>query len=157
MKKELFLTLNRLRKVQNGIGGELIYNGKRICYTLERPYNSNSNNISCIPNGLFSGYIRDRGLVAANNKEWRIELNNVPNRNVIQFHRGTIPTHSDGCILIGSSLTETGLIGDYGGWIKLMNTVYNHFGTYDLKNLKNSRVVIRFQGLGVPEFPTILK
>lgn len=150
MNNPFLLTVNRIKHHAGGIGGELIHKGKRICFTFERPYYPNTTEKSCIRNGYYLGFIRDRRNVTKENKEWRIQLN-VPGRANIQFHRGTILSHSVGCILVGTSFTENGLSGDYSGWINLLNAVYNHFGTTDLKYFKNRIVHIRFQGLDIPE------
>lgn len=37
----------------NGTNGELFYNGKRICFTIELPWLNNKSQVSCIPEGRY--------------------------------------------------------------------------------------------------------
>lgn len=62
--------------------------------TLERPYLDNQRNISCIPEGTYE-VRRDR----TGRFTW-FAVQNVPNRTAIEFHEGTKPEHSEGCILM---------------------------------------------------------
>lgn len=80
--------------------GKLYNDGNHVGYTLERPALANCQNISCIPEGLYR-VKRDRS-----GKHRYYALKNVTNRSAIEVHNGTIPTHSDGCILIGYELTH---------------------------------------------------
>jgi hypothetical protein len=62
--------------------------------TLEPPNLNNQRNISCIPEGIY---------VIKRNKTGRFqyyEVQDVPNRSNIEMHKGVIPEHSDGCILL---------------------------------------------------------
>ena len=62
--------------------------------TLERPWLDNQPNISCIPAGHYK-FTRD----THGRFQWFMVLD-VPNRTNIEFHTGTKPTHSQGCILV---------------------------------------------------------
>lgn len=65
--------------------------------TLERPWLDNQKSISCIPEG---DYIvrRDRH----GRFKW-FSVQDVPNRTFIEFHEGSKPEHSEGCILMSIS------------------------------------------------------
>ena len=62
--------------------------------TLERPWINNQVNVSCIPAGRYN-FKRD----THGRHQW-FRLLNVEGRTDIEFHTGTKPTHSNGCILV---------------------------------------------------------
>jgi hypothetical protein len=62
--------------------------------TLERPWLNNRVSVSCIPEGTYQ-VRRDR----VGRFTW-FAVQNVPGRTNIEFHLGTLPTHSEGCILM---------------------------------------------------------
>lgn len=63
--------------------------------TLERPWLNNQVSISCIPEGRYLVH-RDK-----NGRFQYYRLESVNGRTDIEFHGGVIPTHSEGCILVG--------------------------------------------------------
>jgi hypothetical protein len=65
--------------------------------TLELPWRNNLNEISRIPAGLFTASTRDNG-----DKGWRIQLDVVPGRKLVQIHLGNFPANTIGCILLGT-------------------------------------------------------
>lgn len=72
------------------------------CYTLENPDLNNQKNISCIPPGEYTAFIRDKST-----SRWDydvIELKNVPGRSFIQIHIGNFSENTQGCILPGVHL-----------------------------------------------------
>jgi hypothetical protein len=76
--------------------GYLFVNGDPICYTLELPWRLNANNISCIPAGIYKGFLRyDKP------DGWRIQIADVPGRPGIQLHIGNYTSQITGCILLG--------------------------------------------------------
>jgi hypothetical protein len=80
----------------------LAVDGDIICYTLELPSLNNINEISSIPQGNYSAFLR-----YDHNDHWRIELMNVPgNRTHIQIHIGNTVNDSHGCILVGDKITS---------------------------------------------------
>ena len=91
-------TLEVTREFNSGqcIMGYLSLNGEVVCYTLELPYVGNITDLSTIPAGTYSGFIREDG-----NKGWRIELANVAGRKNIQIHIGNYTAQTQGCTLIG--------------------------------------------------------
>ena len=76
--------------------------------TLEPPWLNNQRNISCIPYGQY--------LVRRNKtgKHQYYEILNVPNRDNIEIHKGVLPKHSDGCILLLTDEDLDVLLGWFG-------------------------------------------
>lgn len=64
--------------------------------TLERPWLDNAVDISCIPEGTYK-VTRD---TTGRFQYYRVQ--DVEGRTAIEFHGGVVPTHSNGCILVGS-------------------------------------------------------
>lgn len=64
--------------------------------TLERPWLDNQVDISCIQEGT---YVVTRD-TTGRHQYYRVQ--DVPGRTFIEWHGGVIPTHSNGCILVGS-------------------------------------------------------
>lgn len=79
--------------------GYFSVNDKIIAYTLELPDLNNQKNISSIPKGIYSAFVRNEG-----NKGWRIELRDVPGRENVQIHVGNYTNEIKGCILIGTKV-----------------------------------------------------
>jgi hypothetical protein len=95
------ITVLRQYPGQKCTSGYLAVNGVITCYTLERPWSDNKQNISSIPAGKYSGSVRyDHA------DHWRIELNDVPGRSNIQIHIGNEPDQTKGCILVGMKLGD---------------------------------------------------
>ena len=94
-------TVKILRKYPNAkcTSGYLAVNNKIICYTLERPWADNMQNISAVPPGRYPAIIR-----YDHTDHWRIELKNVPGRTNVQIHVGNQVDDSKGCILVGLDL-----------------------------------------------------
>ncbi|MBX2891824.1 MAG: hypothetical protein KF734_12900 [Saprospiraceae bacterium] len=86
------------RKAVSGqcIMGYLVLDGEVLCYSLELPWVGNINGLSTIPDGRYTGFVREDG-----SKGWRIELENVPNRTNIQIHIGNYTSETIGCTLVG--------------------------------------------------------
>lgn len=64
--------------------------------TLERQWLNNKRDVSCIPEGTYV-VKRDKH---GRHQWWAVQ--NVPGRTAIEWHEGQLPTHSDGCILVGT-------------------------------------------------------
>lgn len=85
--------------------------------TLERPWIENKPNISCVSEGLYLIF-RDR---SGRHQYYRIE--HVTGRTHIEFHGGYLPTHSDGCVLVGTGFDEKfNLIGSDDALAKMLDT-----------------------------------
>lgn len=69
--------------------------------TLERKWKNNERNVSCIPAGQYR-IKRDK----TGRHQW-FSVQDVPNRTFIELHEGSLPSHSDGCILLSKKSLET--------------------------------------------------
>jgi len=92
------ITIDRKAASNDCTMGYLIVDNNVIAYTLELPWLDNQNNVSCIPLGTYKGILR-----YDNREKWRIQLEDVPNRDNVQIHIGNYTTDTKGCILIGNS------------------------------------------------------
>ena len=99
MKLELLRTY-----YPNGTNGEIQYNGKRMCNTIELPWKNNLHQISCIPEGEYK--LTKRYSPA---KGWHLLVNNVANRDLILIHAANDALKElKGCIAPVSLLTGEG-------------------------------------------------
>ena len=69
--------------------------------TLERPWADNEPNISCIPAGFYK-FMRD----THGRFQW-FRVLCVHERTNIEFHEGSKPSHSEGCILMSNADLNT--------------------------------------------------
>ena len=76
MKLELFR-----QYFPNGTNGELFFNGKKVCNTIELPWKENQRKVSCVPEGVYK--VRKR---FSQKFKWHLEIINVKNRDLILFH-----------------------------------------------------------------------
>lgn len=70
--------------------------------TLERPWQDNQQNVSCIPAGR---YRCER--IRSPKFGWTFEVKNVPNRSHVLFHSGNTLEDTHGCILVGEEFSGT--------------------------------------------------
>jgi hypothetical protein len=88
----------------NGTNGELYYNGKRLCFTIELPWLQNKPQISCIPEGRYE-------LEKYFSKHFgnHLHLKAVANRSLIMIHAANdAKLELRGCIAPVSILTSEG-------------------------------------------------
>lgn len=92
--------------------------GGLICKTLELPWLDNARKISCIKEGTYT--VTWSPPVMADNPDTPQDesggrarrvyehyiVHNVPGRSGILIHRGSNPTHSQGCILVGGRFAD---------------------------------------------------
>lgn len=81
--------------------GYMVMPDGEILDTIERKWADNQRNISCIPAGQYR-IKRDR----TGRHQW-FSVQDVPNRTFIELHEGSLPRHSDGCILLSRKSLET--------------------------------------------------
>ena len=93
--------LLRFEKSKKGVFGVLKIDGKSVCLILERPWENNEPNISCIPDNI---YVCKR--VDSPKYGDTFEVQGVPSRTNILFHWGNTIENSLGCLLTGSSMGE---------------------------------------------------
>ena len=84
-----------------GVFGRLrIWGGPFACYTVERPWDGNARDRSCIPAGYYPlspSYFNRGGYEA-------YQVLSVPGRSRIKLHRGNRPSDVSGCIALGLEL-----------------------------------------------------
>ena len=76
--------------------------------TLEPPWRDNEVGVSCIPEGMYRVRRDTTG------RFQYYEVMDVPNRTEIEMHRGTKPSHSQGCILFLTD-SDLGVLLDWFG------------------------------------------
>lgn len=91
------ITIKRVAYRQDGTYGVIFDEGDLpFALTLERKWLNNKKGESCIPEGEYSC----KRVVSPKFGD-TFEVQNVPNRSEILFHKGNIEDDSHGCILIG--------------------------------------------------------
>lgn len=75
--------------------------GKFKCFTLELPWLNNARNISCIPAGTYKAT-----KYSSPTQGDVILLHGVPDRSYVEIHVGNFTKNTNGCILVGSSITH---------------------------------------------------
>ena len=93
----------RLDRGPAGTFGVLLLNDQLICWTLERAWNYNQPNISCIP---VDDYRCER--IQSPTFRETFEVMNVLGRTNILFHAGNTINDSKGCVLPGSRVGRLG-------------------------------------------------
>lgn len=98
------LLLQRTEYLPNGTPGQLSVNGEVFCATLERAKDDPQH--PCIPAGLY------KVLLFFSPKFNRImpHIMDVPGRTAIEIHWGNMTADTDGCVLVGNSVSN-GLAG----------------------------------------------
>lgn len=95
------LILNRVY-YEDSTFGILCAEDHPLCVTLERPWFDNEKGLSCIPEG-------DYTCIKYNSDRFRntYQVEDVPGRSKILFHKGNYVSDSTGCILLGQYFTMT--------------------------------------------------
>lgn len=88
----------------NGTNGELLIDGKRICFTIELPWLHNKPQVSCIPEGRYELERR-----FSEHHGWHLHLLDIVNRSLILIHPANDAAKElKGCIAPVSILTAEG-------------------------------------------------
>lgn len=90
--------LNRTKEQKLQTLGELLYQGKVVAKTIELPWKSNKNRISCIPTGIYQ-VVRRKSAKYGDH----FHVLNVPGRSYILIHHGNYYNDFLGCIGVGAS------------------------------------------------------
>ena len=99
MKLELIRTYN-----PDGVNGELLIDGVKVCNTIELPWKENQSRVSCIPEGRYE--LTKRYSLRFG---WHLLVNNVVNRDYILIHAyNDALKESKGCIAPVSVCTAEG-------------------------------------------------
>ena len=90
------VTIVRIHSSKNGTLGVLLVDKMPIGVTGEQDWENNKRNVSCIPTGSYLCY-----RVKTPKHGNTFEVQNVPGRSAILFHKGNLPLeHSQGCVLV---------------------------------------------------------
>ncbi len=97
-----------------GTRGNLTLNGELLCYTLERPWLENQNDVSDIPPGFYT-------VIKHNSPKFQDvwEVTNVPGREAILIHAGNTVQDTHGCILVGLGIADGGISKSQAALAKL--------------------------------------
>lgn len=129
----MILILQRKRKNSGAIIGELSVDGVFECYTLEGPTVE-------IPAGEYS-------IEVTYSPHFGCELpllNGVPGRTAIRIHPGNTDKDTEGCILVGTSYTDSAVLNSRVAFAALFTKI---------KTIINAGESIRIQVLEPPETP----
>lgn len=104
------LSLNRFEYNEDGIIGHLVdEDGKYVAYTLEHAYlNTGVDFEPKVPRGTYTCKRGQHTLHSVPNGFETFEILNVPGHTGILFHPGNYNNDSDGCVLLGTALLQTG-------------------------------------------------
>ena len=99
-------SLDRFAYSPMGAFGRLTV-GEFQCFTVERPWQNNKPNVSCIPEGVYPLKMRESPVIqrtsgGAFSRGW--EVTSVPNRSLIMLHVGNTMADVEGCIAVGAAL-----------------------------------------------------
>lgn len=86
-----------------GVIGTLSIEDVQVCYTLERPWQNNTPEVSCIPKGF---YLCKR--IVSPKFGTTFEITNVKDRSHVLFHSGNQISDSRGCVLLGFQYNDSG-------------------------------------------------
>ena len=98
----MILDLIRVGQSARGTFGVLRFGAIPFVLTLERPWQDNEPNVSCIPPGRYQ-CARVRSHKFGNT----FEVQHVPGRTDVLFHRGNTTEDTKGCILVGEEFSGT--------------------------------------------------
>lgn len=116
----MILDLLRVGQSSRGTFGVIRFGAVPFVLTLERPWQDNQQNVSCIPSGR---YRCER--VRSPKFGWTFEVKNVPNRTHVLFHSGNTLEDTHGCILVGEEFSGTWdkpmLASSQRGFVELLN------------------------------------
>jgi hypothetical protein len=114
--------LIRVSSSEKGTFGNIIYNGKPLCVTLELPWRDNKPNISCIPMGTYEVVNFD-----SPSKGNVFLLKDVPNRSYIEIHVANFMSEIKGCIAVGMEFSDVGVAESAIAMKKLKRTLPDEF------------------------------
>ncbi len=104
-----------------GTNGQLEFNGKLICNTIELPWKNNERHVSCIPEGK---YFLDKRY--SKKFKWHIEIMKVSGRDAILLHPANNALKElNGCIAPVTKISGAGLgLMSRKAFTKLKTLVY---------------------------------
>lgn len=99
------LILKRIANTSRGVFGVLMDEDSPLCVTIERPWLDNKKMVSCIPDGTYK-FAKHSGEKFKN--VW--EILDVPDRTAILIHSGNTMSDVQGCVAVGSSFFDNGVL-----------------------------------------------
>lgn len=126
------MKLTRVATGPDGTFGVLMLNSDPFALTLERPWNDNRRGESCIPAGEYT-CLRcknspDYGYRNSPKFGDTFQVLNVPDRELILFHKGNLVDDTRGCIVVGEQFEplngQPGVLASSKGFDKLMSVTY---------------------------------
>ena len=124
------IDLIRVGQSDKGTFGVLRYGAVPFALTLELPWKNNAEYLSCIPSGLY--VCRRVNSVRFGDV---FEVQDVPNRSHVLFHRGNTLANTEGCILVGEefagSIEVPILVNSARGYTEFMLLLQRQM-TFDL-------------------------
>lgn len=111
--------LKRISITDKGTFGVLLEGNVPFALTLEPPWENNKPFVSCIPPNAYTGT-----LIKSPKFGSTYQLNNVPDRTHILFHKGNYGKDTNGCILVGE---QYGMDGDDNPIITSSRAGFNEF------------------------------
>lgn len=123
--------LLRIAYISDGTFGVLFDGEVPFCLTLEREWNDNQRNISCIPIGDYLC-----GRIDSPKFGNTFMVAQVPGRSFILFHKGNLEDDSHGCILIGEMYepfkNKNAILASGRAWKEFMQRT-NNIETFKLE------------------------
>lgn len=118
--------IKRISMSDIGTFGVFLYGTTPLCLTLELPWKENQRNVSCIPDGQYtvSRYTSPRHGAC-------LKLFGVPGRSDILIHSGNTIKDTEGCILIGQSYYNDGIMSSRSALANLLQVF--PLGTHNLE------------------------
>ena len=99
-----YIEITRTRQNKNGIVGILSIDNDPFCVTMERPWEDNKANVSCVPVGIYA-----LKRITSPTFGDTFEIQDVPNdRKHCIFHWGNTIVDSRGCVLTGLKIGRLG-------------------------------------------------
>jgi len=96
------VTLHRLSDDGIQTIGEMVYQGERVCHTLELAWRDNRRSISCIPPGSYEvKYVNSPRFGAET-----YHITEVKGRSHIRIHVGNFYDQIEGCVLVGTEVKD---------------------------------------------------
>lgn len=131
------ITLTRFRYNDKETLGILEVGGEKL-YTLELPFKSNEQNVSCIPEGFYE--FIPHGWDTAKKKFPKVwEIEEVQGRTDILFHAGNRTEDTEGCILLGMGIHSSNgdsYISDSRKAVNLMRSLIGKgYGIIEIKSI----------------------
>jgi hypothetical protein len=117
------IELRRLTFSEDGpTFGALLWGIKPLCVTMEPAWRGNQHDISCVPPGRRVAQVYKS---PRHGKVWRLQ--DVPDRDNIEFHTGNWVTDTKGCILVGQLFGFDGIVNSTRAMDMLRGKLPDHF------------------------------